>query len=176
MASEPRVYFGRTDNSALWRTSEGFLDGPTSDGADPPAYTGGTAYSIRARGVKVAPSGPNAETMFAALMLVVTHTMAVDLVVTPILDGVAQDGTGGTSDERVTIELEAAEERVTQKFFLGLTLPYLVDAVEQGRNAQRATWFEAMVESSGDLAEGDLLLEANLLEFEPSEDTVAETT
>jgi len=172
MASVPRVYLGGTTTAQLYRTNEGFKDGPTSDGGTPPIYTGGVSYGVRARGVRVAPSGPDRETAFREFLLVVTHTMAVTVRVTPILDGVPYDGTGGTTDERVTIVLSAETARVTRKFVIGLSVPVMVDALERARVAQRGTWFEAMVETVGDLAAGDLLFEENILsDFEPAEET-----
>lgn len=172
MATTPEVYFGLGGGSALWRVNEGYRDGPTSDGADPPVYTGGTAYSALLASCRIAPAGPRNNTVFPLLLLIVTHTMAVTVRMTPILDGVAYDGTGGTTDERRTIALVAKDDLTVEKFLLPLEIPLMVDAVERGRYAMRGTWFQAKVETVGALAAGTLIFEANVLDYEPAEDSV----
>lgn len=175
MATTPRTYLGMADSAEIWRTNEGYKDGASSDGGDPPVYTGGTDYAARATGLKLAPAGADKESIFAALWLVVTHTMAVNVRLTPIVDGVEWDGSGDTSDERITLTLAAKTKRTTEKFLIPLSVPLLIAAIEQGRNAQRGTWFQVRVQTVGSLAEGDLIFEANILEFEPSEATTAVT-
>lgn len=175
MATTPRVYLGLADSGVVWRMNEGYLDGPTSDGGDPPVYTGGVAYSVRAVSARVAPSGPKRESIFAQLELVVTHTMATVLRVTPILDGVTYDGTGGTQDLSIDITLADSTERVTEKFLVELAVPLIVATVNRGTNAMRGTWFQVKVETADDLAAGDLIFDLNVLEYEPSADTVAVT-
>lgn len=175
MATTPRVYLGLAESGAVWRVNEGYLDGPTSDGGDPPVYTGGVVYSVRAVSARVAPSGPRRESVFAQLELIVTYSMASVIRITPILDGVAYDGSGDTTDESVDIELEAQDARVTQKFLIELVVPIIVSAVRRGVNAMRGTWFQAKVETVGDLAAGDLIFDINTLEYEPSTDTVVVT-
>lgn len=176
MATRPRLFLGLANSAALWRYGDGYLDGPTSDGADPPVYTGGEAFDAKARGVRVAPAGPENECVFVLLYFVATWTMGVDVRLTPVLDGVAYDGTGGTTDERVTLELEEQDEPVTRRFVIALTIPLLVATVERGRFAMRGTWFQADVETVSPLAAGDLIFEVSVLEFEPVEDTLTPTT
>lgn len=175
MATTPEVYFGLGGGSALWRVNVGYLDGPTSDGADPPVYTGGAAYHATLASCRIAPSGPRQNTVFASLLLVVTHDMAVTVRMTPILDGVPYDGTGGTTDERRTINLTAKDDLTVEKFLLPLEIPLMVDAVERGRYAMRGTWFQARVETTGALAAGTLIFEAAVLEHEPAEDSITVT-
>jgi hypothetical protein len=91
---------------------------------DPAAATDdGVAVPLRARSQELALSGAEAETSVFALLVVVTHTAEVALVLTPILDGVPQDGSGGTEDLRHTIALDAVPSRQTRRFELATETP-----------------------------------------------------
>jgi hypothetical protein len=145
---------------------------------DPAAATDdGVAVPLRARSQELALSGAEAETSVFALLVVVTHTAEVALVLTPILDGVPQDGSGGTEDLRHTIALDAVPSRQTRRFELATETPIRDPAGrELGRMAQRGTFFGIEVDTSA-LASGELLLDSVSVEYEPAAGTLtAQTT
>jgi hypothetical protein len=131
---------------------------------------GGASYEMLALSQPVAPAGEAQEAVFCALTLVVTHTAAAVLRVTPVVDGQPHDGTGGTSDERFTINLEAASTRTTElPFEMGLSVPLMLGGVEVGRLGMIGTWFQVKVETVGGVgASGtDLIVDLVALEWEP---------
>lgn len=159
-------------SNALWQAGQGYLDGPTSDGATPPVYTGGTPYVAKATSVRLAPNGQEKESIFVRLYFVATWSMECQVRLTPIVDGVVYDGTLGNPDLRVTLDLEEQDERATQRFLIDLVIPYMVGGIERTKTAMRGVWYQTQVETVGSLAPGDLIFEVSLLEHEPAESTL----
>lgn len=162
----PTLFFGGRDTFAnVLQTSDGFQD----NGAD---------YVPSLRTNPVAPAGSAGECIFSNAYVTITHSMAVDVRITPIVDFVALDGTGGQPDERLTITLPdlTATGRETDRYEMGLSLPFPLTGPERFRNALRGAWFQLLIEGIGGLAAGDLIFESVELEHEVvRESVVAET-
>ena len=93
--------------------------------------------------------------------------MAVDIRLTPIVDFVAFDGTGGQPDERLTITLpDLTPNRLTERFEVGLKLPFPLTGTERFTNALRGAWLQVMVEAIGGLAAGDLIFDQIEVDYE----------
>lgn len=162
----PTLFFGGRDTNAnVLQTGAGNDDN-------------GVAIAPLARSVAVAPAGSSGECIFKNVYLTTTHDMGCQLRLTPILDFVPLDGTGGQPDERLTITLSdlTASGRLTQRFEMGLSLPFPLTGTERFRNAMRGAWFQLQVEVVGGLANGTVIFEQVELEFEVvRESVVAET-
>lgn len=132
-----------------------------------------TAFGLYAKSRTLAPAGVDGEALFCNLYLTLTWTATVALRVTPIVDGIPYDGVDAT-DERKTINLTARATRKTQTFVIPLTRR-LVDprdsAVTATRFYLRGGRFQMLIESVGALGEGDIILEAAVVEAEPMTDT-----
>ncbi len=170
----PTLFFGGVDSDAnILEWGEGFVDG---DGA--------VLVDVLAKSDPIAPAGASGEAIFKNIYLTVTFDMTVDLIITPIIDFVTLDGTAGAIppgyagvvDERLTLSLVGGAERVTERFEIGLSLPYPDTANERLRTAMRGAWFQVMVSVEGGLAAGDLILEQVELEFENVRESVVAST
>lgn len=132
-----------------------------------------TAFGLYAKSRVLAPAGVDGEALFCNLYLTLTWTAGATLRVTPIVDGIPYDGVDAT-DERKTLTLTARAKRKTQTFVIPLTRR-LVDprdsAVTATRFYLRGGRFQVLMESVGILGEGDLILEAAVVEAEPMTDT-----
>ncbi len=102
---------------------------------------------------ELAPAGASADCTFERLYLTLTHTAACELLVTPILDGVALP-------ETHSIELQPEMERRSRVFDLPLSRVLEVGGVEAYRYALRGTWIAFRLETVGGIGEGDLIFDS----------------
>jgi hypothetical protein len=161
----PTMFFGGRDTEAsVLATDQGFEDNTV-------------AYVPLAKSNPVAPAGASGECIFKNVYITITHDMAVDIRLTPIIDFVALDGTGGQPDERLIFSLpDLTPNRLTERFEMGLSLPFPLTGTERFRNALRGAWFQLQVEAINGLAAGDLIFDQTELEYEVvRESVVAET-
>lgn len=99
-------------------------------------------YELLAQSVPVVPAGPGGECAFPLLYLSTIHYSGdVSLWITPVVDGVDGEtqrldliGVPNSKGERVTTEID-------------LSIPYVVDGVEQSRYHLRGAQFQARVET-----------------------------
>lgn len=156
-----KTYYGQAGGAKVFLSREGATDD-------------GTGFTVYAKTRPVELAGASGEAIFSALFLVVTWTMAVALRVTPIVDGVAYDGTNGTTDERQTVTLDAQTTRKSETFLLP-TMRRLLDPVDpditMSRYFMRGTRFQALVESVDELGEGTLIFDGLDLEGKAVTDT-----
>lgn len=135
----------------------------------------GIAFYVVGYSRVVSPAGSDGVAVFRSYLLSVTHTVATTLRVTPIVDGVAFDGTNGTTDERFSITLVAQSRLKTETFVIPLFrgLADTVDpSIQVGRFYMRGSRFQVKVESTAVLSDGtDLFFDDGTLEFEPVLDT-----
>lgn len=149
--SQPLYVFGQGGGNNLYGAGQGFTDD-------------GVAYVVRARSDRVAPAGIDGECIFPAVHLAISHTMAVDLLVVPVLDDVELDS--------ITLSLSAKTARTLERFEVGLSVPVLDGlGTERGRASPSGAWFQLLVYDDG-LAAGDLIFEQTEIEFEAVESTV----
>lgn len=150
-AGGPKVYEGRV--------------GTTDDG---------TAFGVYAKTRPIQPGDTSGETVFSAFFLAITWTMAAVIRVTPIVDGIAYDGTGDTTDERRTITLTAQDTRKSQTFLLPM-MRRLLDPVDPDITISkfffRGTRVQALIETIGELGDGDLIFDEVVVEAKPVLDT-----
>ena len=160
----PTLFYGGRDTEAsVIEANVGFQD----NGAD---------YTPLAISNLVAPAGASGESIFTNVYITITHSMGVDIRLTPILDFVPLDGTGGQPDERLIITLPPLAARLTERFEMGLSVPFPLTGTERFRNALRGAWFQLQAEALAPLAAGDLIFDQTELEFEVvRESVVAET-
>jgi hypothetical protein len=161
----PTLFYGGRDTEAsVLETDVGFLDN-------------GANYAPSALSNAVAPAGASGECIFKNIYITITHDMAVDIRLTPIVDFVPLDGTGGQPDERLIFTLpDLTPNRLTERFEMGLSLPFPLTGPERFRNALRGAWFQLKTEALTPLAAGDLIFDQTELEFEiVRESVVAET-
>lgn len=152
----PTLFFGGIDTAAkVLQTNFGFTDD-------------GVAYVPSLLTNAVAPAGASGECIFRNLYITITHSMETDLRITPVVDFVPLDGTGGQPDERLVIPLAdlTATGRETDRYEMGLSLPFPLVGTERFRNALRGAWFQVLLEAINGLADGDLIFEQVELEFE----------
>ena len=161
----PVLFFGGRDTEAnVLQVSDGFQDN-TAD------------YVPLALSNPVAPAGASGECIFKNVYITMTHDMASTIRLTSIVDFVPLDGTGGQPDERLTITLpDLTPNRLTERFEMGLRLPFPLTGTERFRNALRGAWFQLAAEAIGGLAAGDLIFDQIELDYEiVRESLVAET-
>jgi len=162
----PTLFFGGLDVAAnVLQTNDGFQDNAVD-------------YIPSLLTNPIAPAGASGEAIFKNAYVTLTHSMAVDVRITPIVDFVALDGTGGQPDERLTITLAdlTATGRETDRYEMGLSVPFPLTGTERFRNALRGAWFQLLIEGINGLAAGDLIFEQIELEYEVvRESVVAET-
>lgn len=152
----PSLFFGGRETSAkVLQTNSGFEDD-------------GVAYAPMLRTNPVAPAGASGECIFRNAFVTITHSMATDIRITPIVDFVPLDGTGGQPDERLVFSLPdlTATGRRTDRYEMGLSLPFPLTGTERFRNALRGAWFQLQLEAINGLADGDLIFEQVELEHE----------
>ncbi len=161
----PVLFFGGRDTEAsVLETNVGFQDNTVD-------------YVPLAKSNPVAPAGASGECIFNNLFITITHSMAVDIRLTPIVDFVPLDGTNGQPDERLIFSLpDLTPDRLTERFEMGLSLPFPLTGTERFRNALRGAWFQLQAEALAPLAAGDLIFDQTELEYEVvRESLVAET-
>lgn len=151
----PILFFGGRDTEAgVLETNTGFQDNTVD-------------YVPSALSNAVAPAGASGECVFKNVYITITHDMAVDIRLTPIVDFVALDGTGGQPDERLIFTLpDLTPTRLTERFEMGLSLPFPLTGPERFRNALRGAWFQLLAEGINGLAAGDLIFDQVELEYE----------
>lgn len=152
----PTLFFGGRDTVAnVLQTNSGFQDNLVD-------------YVPSLLTNPVAPAGASGECVFLTAYITLTHSMACEVRITPVVDFVPLDGTGGQPDERLVITLAdlTAAGRLTERFEMGLSLPFPLVGTERFRNALRGAWFQVLMEAINGLAAGDLIFEQVGLEFE----------
>ena len=132
----------------------------------------GAVYVPVAKSNPIAPAGASGECIFTNVYITITHSMEVDIRLTPIVDFVAIDGTGGQPDERLVFSLPALGARLTERFEMGLSLPFPLTGTERIRNALRGAWFQLQAEALTPLAAGDLIFDQTELEYEVVRESV----
>ena len=156
----PTLFYGGRDTEAsVLEANVGFQD----NGAD---------YVPLAKSNPVAPAGASGECIFTNVYVTITHSMGVDIRFTPIVDFVPLDGTGGQPDERLVFTLPALAARLTERFEMGLSLPFPLTGTERFRNALRGAWFPLQAEALAPLAAGDLIFDQTELEYEVVRESV----
>ena len=157
----PTLFYGGRDTEAsVIETNVGFQD----NAAD---------YLPLAKSNPVAPAGASGECEFRNVYITITHSMEVDIRLTPIIDFVPLDGTGGQPDERLVFSLPALGARLTERFEMGLSIPFPLVGPERFRNAPRGAWFQLQSEALAPLAAGDLIFEQVELQFEVLRESLA---
>ncbi len=150
----PTLFYGGVDTEAsVLEANVGFQDNTVD-------------YVPLAKTDPVAPAGASGECIFTNVYATITHSMGVDIRLTPIVDFVALDGTGGQPDERLVFTLPPLGARLTERFEMGLSLPFPLTGPERMRNALRGAWFQLQAEALAPLAAGDLIFEQTELEYE----------
>jgi hypothetical protein len=115
----------------------------------------------------VAPAGASGEAVFKNVYITITHDMAVDIRLTPIVDFVPLDGTNGQPDERLIFSLpDLTPDRLTERFEMGLSLPFPLTGPARFRTGLRGAWFQLLAEAINGLAAGDLIFDQVELEYE----------
>lgn len=148
----PHCVLGERGSGGVYLVDSGHRDGVTT-------------YSFRVESLPIAPAGLQGEAIFQKLVLAVEHTMATDLVVTPIIDG--------TEEDPITVALSAEDSRARKVLDLALW-----KGVEDGSGTERfrmplrGTWMVLRVEA--DVADGDLVLERVEIEAYPVGEARAE--
>lgn len=145
--SAEALFFGEANGNRLFQADSGHQDVDQ-------------AIAVLAESDPISPAGPGGESVFYGLTCVFLHTMAVTIVVTPIVDGVELE----TQD----IVLTSKATRTREQIELGLSIPIMdveEPPVEQGRCAPRGTWFQVRL-SIAAIATGDLIVEGVALEHE----------
>jgi hypothetical protein len=160
----PTLFFGGRDTEAnVLQFSDGFQDNTVD-------------YVPLAKSNPIAPAGASGECIFKNVYITITHSMEVDIRLTPIVDFVPLDGVGGQPDERLVFSLPALGARLTERFEMGLSLPFPLTGPERIRTALRGAWFQLQAEALAPLAAGDLIFDQTELEYEVvRESVVAET-
>jgi len=156
------VFFGEAGGNGLFLWS----DGATDDGA---------AFNFYAESAPVTADSIGQELLFCAAYLGVEWSMGCTLRLTPILDGVPLDGTGGTADCRRTLTLASAATRQRAVYEMVLSRAiYDPDdpAVEVGRHYLRGAQLSLRLETTTGLSAGDLIIDRFDLELEPLQETL----
>lgn len=121
---------------------------------------GGQPIAARIEGVPLALAGPSGEFVVPLLHLTVSWTMAVSLLITPIVDGVEYP------DVVPPIALAAKPALHTETLEIPLTYQaQRADLSVWGKFALRGTWFALRIETDA-LAAGELIFEAPTIEYE----------
>ena len=138
------------DGNDLVRVDEGITDN-------------GAAFAMLVQSRPHAVAGAGGEAVFRRLFLSMTWTMAVQLRVTPIVDGVDKPS--------VLVTLPAEANRRLQTVEVALTEPYIRGAITRFMHALRGENLAIRIESVGALAAGDLILEQAEIEATPVRET-----
>ena len=151
------LFYGEANGNRLFQADSGYQDVDV-------------AIAVLVESDPISPAKPGGESVFYGLTFVFLHTMAVTIVVTPIVDGVAL--------ETQNIVLTSKATRTREQVELGLSIP-IMDAegppVERGRCAPRGTWFQARLSITA-IATGDLIIEGVALEQEVVSEGIATQT
>ena len=149
----PVLFFGGRDTEAsVLETNNGFQDN-------------GAAYVPLAKSNPIAPAGASGECIFTNVYITLTHSMPVDIRVTPIVDFIALDGTGGQPDERLIFSLpDLTPDRLTERFEMGLSLPFPLQGTERVRNALRGAWFQRQYQATNGLRVGDFIFDYTVIQ------------
>lgn len=157
----PTLFYGGRDTEAsVIEANVGFQD----NGAD---------YLPLATSNAIAPAGASGENEFRNVYITITHSMGVDIRLTPIIDFVPLDGTNGQPDERLVFTLPPLAARLTERFEMGLSIPFPLTGPARFRNAPRGAWFQLKAEALAPLAAGDLIFEQVELQFEVVRESLA---
>lgn len=133
--------------------------------ADVGTHDDGVPVLARAETVPAGP-GVGGEAIFTALYLAWTSNCAVTLDVTPIITGTNDDGTPFDRElETQELLIDATPEPMHVQREIGLSDPFVVDGVELGRFAPRATWFRTRIVALVH-TEGDFILQGLGVEME----------
>lgn len=137
----------------------------------------GSPVLLRATTAVFAPNGWWQEALHRVFTLVLSTNVGVTVRVTPILEGLALDGSSGRPDSRALFTIpvpDASGQRVLQKINVGLFQPVRVFGTVVGRTGLRGTWVQFLVESVGPIvlpvvmeSPPDLRFEGPELEWEP---------
>lgn len=113
----------------------------------------GTPVQVWLQAREVAPAQFDGECVPILVHVTTYHTGACTLRMTPQVDGVLYDGTDGV-DARVTVSLPQPStiQPLRTKHTLGISIPVVVDAVEQFRTGIRGTWIGCVLETVGAMA------------------------
>jgi hypothetical protein len=150
----PTLFYGGRDTEAsVLEANVGFQDNTVD-------------YIPLAKSNAVAPAGASGDCEFRNVYITITHSMEVEIRLTPIVDFVPLDGTAGQPDERLVFSLPALGQRFTERFEMGLSKPFPLSGPARFRNALRGSWFQLQAEALIPLAAGDLIFEQVELEFE----------
>lgn len=125
----PTLLYGRRDDGMVVEAERGWDDA-------------GATYNMRVRTGRIAPAGVRGEAIFFVLYVATIHTTAAHLVLTPIIDNVAQ------AERRLA--LAAASEEVHLVHEVSLSVPLLINGQERGRQSPRGTWIEVLVTTEYD--------------------------
>jgi len=127
----------------------------------------GADYIPLSKSNAVAPAGASGDCEFSNIYITITHSMEVDIRLTPIVDFVPLDGTNGQPDERLIFSLpDLTPDRLTERFEMGLSKPFPLTGPARFRNALRGAWFQLQAEAVAPLAAGDLIFEQVELQYE----------
>lgn len=158
----PKLFLGRKDTVAeVFKWNDGATDGSNGGAGD-------TIYPL-AKSVRWAPGGAGGEAIFPRFWIALTYDMTVTLRFTPVVDGIPQDGTGGTDDLRQTLALTAGGSRVTERYEFVLAKQYDSDAL---RLYLRGCWFQLLIDTTTTLGAGTLIIEQPEIEYEVVRESV----
>lgn len=158
-----------------------FAEGGAAVGAYQMSYANvddnGTPVLIRAQTAVFAPNGWWQEALHRILTLMVSTNVGCALQVTPEVEGLLLDGTGGRPDARVAFVIpvpSAGGERATIKVNVGLYQPVDFLGTPVGRTGLRGTFVRFLLESTSALvipagmeSPPDCRFDGTELEWEP---------
>lgn len=160
MSAPLRVFGGEGGGNGLLL----LFDGNTDDGSAYPVACESSPLHTEVGG----------EAVWSAVYLALTSAGSVALRMTPLVDGVAYDGTSAP-DERLSVALVGTGERVTSEHLLPTTkglYDFVDPSVELARFFQRGKRFAVRLEVVGGLPDADVILERVEVEMEPVEDAL----
>lgn len=146
---QPIAYVGSAEGGGIYALDEGYSDHLQD------------IHAV-AQASPLAPGGSDADCGFDRLFIVLTWSMPATVRCTPIVDKV--DIAAAVFD--IELPAVAAGTRRSHVFERMLRMPFLVDGVESYRHAPRGTWFALRMETVGGLADGDLIFDEVVLEYD----------
>lgn len=163
MASATILLFGGAAGGDVFRQLVGNLEDD------------GTPVLLSAITATWAPNGWLQGAAFRTVTVSVSTNVGADFRLTPIVDGVALDGTGGQPDARVswTLPAPSAGERTTIRQVVGLSRPVDLEGVQTMRVGIRGTFVQLLLETTSAIVlpsgetDPDLRVAALSLEVEP---------
>lgn len=113
----------------------------------------GTPVCLRAITGTWAPAGWMQTALYRTVTLNVSSNVGATVRVTPILQGVALDGTSGNPDCRITfvIAVPSAGNRTESRNILGLSRPVSTDLGNDFKVGLRGSWVNFLVETVGEV-------------------------